>query len=345
MTPRRGAEGRALARAPGVAGSGARVEDALERLGHEVVAIDVGGDLVARLREARARRRVRRAARPRRRGRHRAGAARGARDPLHRLGRPRLHALLRQGAGQARAARRRPADARLGRRSARSRFHELGAGRGAGGDRGAARASRSSSSRSSQGSSLGVKFARSAAERAGRAGRGALLRTARCCSSATSRGASSRSRARRRRRRAGAWRCRSSRRCRASASSTTSRRATRSAAPTFVCPAELDAERRRARPGDRARGLGAARLPRLRARRHDPRRRRADRARGQPDPRPDRDEPAPAGRRRRRDELRRGRRARARRTRSSTVQRPAAGGSAQLPATSVRSRRRRSPRA
>jgi D-alanine-D-alanine ligase len=33
--------------------SGARVEDALERLGHDVVAIDVGGDLVERLREAR----------------------------------------------------------------------------------------------------------------------------------------------------------------------------------------------------------------------------------------------------------------------------------------------------
>ncbi|HEU4656224.1 MAG TPA: D-alanine--D-alanine ligase [Capillimicrobium sp.] len=33
--------------------SGARVEDALERLGHEVVGIDVGSDLVARLRELR----------------------------------------------------------------------------------------------------------------------------------------------------------------------------------------------------------------------------------------------------------------------------------------------------
>lgn len=33
--------------------SGARVEDALERLGHEVVSLDVGGDLVERLREAR----------------------------------------------------------------------------------------------------------------------------------------------------------------------------------------------------------------------------------------------------------------------------------------------------
>jgi D-alanine-D-alanine ligase len=32
--------------------SGARVEDALQRLGHDVVAIDVGGDLVARLRAA-----------------------------------------------------------------------------------------------------------------------------------------------------------------------------------------------------------------------------------------------------------------------------------------------------
>ena len=33
--------------------SGARVEDALERLGHEVVGIDVGADLIARLREVR----------------------------------------------------------------------------------------------------------------------------------------------------------------------------------------------------------------------------------------------------------------------------------------------------
>src|SRR5690606_19736665 len=32
--------------------SGARVEDALKSLGHDVVAIDVGHDLVARLREA-----------------------------------------------------------------------------------------------------------------------------------------------------------------------------------------------------------------------------------------------------------------------------------------------------
>ena len=77
--------------------SGARVEDALERLGHEVV----GDRRRPRPRRAAARggarRRVRRAARARRRGRHRPGAARGARDPLHRLGRVGLHALLGQG--------------------------------------------------------------------------------------------------------------------------------------------------------------------------------------------------------------------------------------------------------
>jgi D-alanine-D-alanine ligase len=44
--------GRSLERQVSLA-SGARVEDALERLGHQVVAIDVGTDLVARLREAR----------------------------------------------------------------------------------------------------------------------------------------------------------------------------------------------------------------------------------------------------------------------------------------------------
>jgi D-alanine-D-alanine ligase len=44
--------GRSLERQVSLA-SGARVEDALARLGHEVAAIDVGMDLVARLREAR----------------------------------------------------------------------------------------------------------------------------------------------------------------------------------------------------------------------------------------------------------------------------------------------------
>ncbi|MGD0197631.1 MAG: D-alanine--D-alanine ligase [Solirubrobacteraceae bacterium] len=43
--------GRSLERQVSLA-SGARVEDALERLGHEVVGIDVGGDLFSRLRDA-----------------------------------------------------------------------------------------------------------------------------------------------------------------------------------------------------------------------------------------------------------------------------------------------------
>ena len=93
--------------------SGARVEDALERLGHEVVPLDAGGDLVKRLAAERARRRLRRHARPRRRGRHRAGAAGDPRHPLHRPRRRRLRALHGQGPGQARAARGRGADARL----------------------------------------------------------------------------------------------------------------------------------------------------------------------------------------------------------------------------------------
>ena len=40
--------------------SGARVEDALASLGHEVVALDVGADLVATLQRAATRRRVHR---------------------------------------------------------------------------------------------------------------------------------------------------------------------------------------------------------------------------------------------------------------------------------------------
>jgi D-alanine-D-alanine ligase len=44
--------GRSLERSVSL-NSAARVEDALERLGHDVVSIDVGGDLVPRLREAR----------------------------------------------------------------------------------------------------------------------------------------------------------------------------------------------------------------------------------------------------------------------------------------------------
>ena len=72
----------------------------------------------------------------------------------------------------------------------------------------------------------------------------------------------------------GRRRCRSSRRSRAAATSTTSRRATRSAAPTSSARRELDAETTAARAGARARRLPRARLLRLRARRPDARRRR-----------------------------------------------------------------------
>ena len=58
-------------------------------------------------------RRVRRAARPRRRGRHRPGAARAGRRAVHGVGRVGLQPLHGQGRRQARAARRRAADARL----------------------------------------------------------------------------------------------------------------------------------------------------------------------------------------------------------------------------------------
>ena len=118
--------------------SGARVRDALERLGHDVIAIDVGPDLVERLDDDAARRRVRRAARPRRRGRHGPGDPRARRRALHGVGPVGLHALHGQGARQARAPRRRAADAGLLRvqpdrvRVARRRAR-------AAGDRGAAR--------------------------------------------------------------------------------------------------------------------------------------------------------------------------------------------------------------
>ena len=134
---RRGAQGRSLARAPGVA--------------------EVGGARRGRARAARPRRdpdrrrrrpgrppdrraprrRVRRAPRPRRRGRHRAGAARGDGDPLHRLGRVGLHPRGRQGAHQARDARRRDPDSGL-LRVQRDRVPRARRRAGAARDRGAA---------------------------------------------------------------------------------------------------------------------------------------------------------------------------------------------------------------
>ena len=118
--------------------SGARVEDALHRLGHEVVPIDVGADLVDRLV----------AVRP-----DVAFVAlhgRGGEDgtvqellelvgvPVHRLGPVGLHPLHGQGRGQARAARRRAPDARLLRLQP-GRVRGARRGAGAAGDRGAAR--------------------------------------------------------------------------------------------------------------------------------------------------------------------------------------------------------------
>ncbi len=64
--------------------SGARVEDALERLGHDVVPDRRGRRPDRAAARGDARGRVRRAARPRRRGRHRPGAARDPRHALHR---------------------------------------------------------------------------------------------------------------------------------------------------------------------------------------------------------------------------------------------------------------------
>ena len=77
--------------------SGARVEDALASLGHEVLAIDVGADLVATLKAERPEVAFVALHGRRRRGRHRPGAARDPADPLHRPRRAGLRALDRQG--------------------------------------------------------------------------------------------------------------------------------------------------------------------------------------------------------------------------------------------------------
>ena len=143
--------------------SGARVEDALERLGHEVIPIDVGADLVDRLTDERP---------------DLAFVALHGRDgedgtvqellevmgiPLHRLRRVGLHPRRRQGAGQARDARRRDPDPRLLRVQ---RDRVPGARRGPG----AARRSRSGCEfpivvkPAGQGSALGIKFARTPAD-------------------------------------------------------------------------------------------------------------------------------------------------------------------------------------
>ena len=173
--------------------SGAQVEDALERLGHEVVAIDVGagaGDAAAR---GAPRRRVHRAARPRRRGRHGAGAARGARAS------PTRARAVRACVRCADKVLAKHADARGGHAHARLRRFSETAFKSSGPARRCRieRAARLSAGRQAgaQGSALGVKFARSARSCRERSWRRCPT-TARCCSSATSRAAT--------------WRCRCS---------------------------------------------------------------------------------------------------------------------------------------
>ena len=136
----RRAEGRSLARAPGLAAVGAQVQDALERLGHEVV-----HSLPAAIRGAPRpppNQRSPVALRMRRGGRNRGpGAPRGDGHSLHRLRDLGLHAGSRQGRGQARHGRRRDPHARL-LLLQRDRVQGAGGRRSASRDRGSSSQSR-----------------------------------------------------------------------------------------------------------------------------------------------------------------------------------------------------------
>ena len=163
-----------------------------------------------------------------RRGRHRPGAAGGDRHPVHRLGPVGVHPRLRQGARQARDARRRHPDARLLRASTRPRSRSSAPPR---------RCRRSRSASASRSSS-------SPPARARRSGSSSRARRPTCPAALVAafsydrkvlleRYVAGRDLAvsvleDRRRPRA---RCRSSRRCPSRRTSTTSSRATRSAAP------------------------------------------------------------------------------------------------------------------
>ena len=279
-------QGRALARAPGVA------ELRRPRRGRAgaprprgASPIDVGPDLVGAAARAAAGRGVRRPARRGRRGRRGPGAARGARDPVHGLAARRLRALLGQGADQARAARRRAADpefyAFTPDRVPRPRRRARRCRRSSGGS-----ASRSSSSRRAAGRRWGSSSP-APPPTCRRARRRLRLRHDASCSSASSPGAT--------------WPCRCS---------------TASALPVIEAVPEGDALRLRGPLRDRphvvrlpapscptamaarAQELAVAvwdalGLPRLRPRRPDARRRDrgADGARGQRDPRADGNQP------------------------------------------------------
>ena len=106
--------------------SGARSQNALERLGHEVVAIDAGPELVAQLHECEPD-----AAFVALHGRDgEDGTVQGLlesdRRSLHRLGAGGMHALHRQGAGEVPDARGGHPDTRLHARSRRARSRSWG---------------------------------------------------------------------------------------------------------------------------------------------------------------------------------------------------------------------------
>ena len=230
--------------------SGARVEDALERLGHEAVPLDVGADLVERLLAEAPDVAFVAMHGPRRRGRHRAGAARDPRHPLHRPRRRRLRALHGQGAGQARAARGRGADAGLVRLQP-DRLPRARRRRRARRARGAARLPAGRQAEPRRLLARG-QVRRRARPRCRRRWSPPSATTTGSCSSASSTGASWRSAC------SATRRCRSSRRSRPRATATTSRPATRSAAPASSArpsstrPSGRRSPRRRSAPTGRS---------------------------------------------------------------------------------------------
>ena len=292
--PRRGAQGRrarSSARCRCAPARGSRTRSSASATTWSP--IDVGARPRRAAARDRARRGVRRAARPRRRGRHGPGAARD----------PRASRTPRSGV----SACMRCADKVLAKHAMRdagmptpdfysfteTAFKELGAAEALRRDRGAPRVpDRRQAGRPGQ--RAGDQVRARAGRRAGGARRRVLL---------LAQGAARAPRRRARPRRLGARRrarCRSSRRCRARRTSTTSRRATRSARTELRLPGRRSATSAdRARAGARARrsyGLlgcrGFARVDLMLEEATGE----LLRARGQRDPRADRDEPAAAGR-------------------------------------------------
>ena len=317
--------------------SGARVQDALERLGHEVLPIDVGPDLVGALS----------AERP-----EVAFVALHGRDGEDGTVQELLEVMGIPYTGSGVSACIRAADKVLAKHAMRDRgvptpdfyafnetaFEALGA----------AQALPAIEERlefpivvkpARQGSALGIKFARTPADvpaalvAAFSYDRKVLLE--RYVARARARGLDPGGRP------TAPSRCRSSRPCPSRRTSTTSSRATRSVVPASCARPSWTPTIAERAPRDRARNLRAAGLRRLRARRPDARRgrRRALRARAQPDPRADRDQPAPPGRRGGGHLVRRARRAGARR-RACSVRAPTTPACRSRGAT----RRWRSPR-